>query len=99
MPGKDPLAGSLNENVNIPKVSSGVPKPGRGASVGTKWKPIKWTRKKLFFTSFSLGFPFVVAVVATLVAGAYLITMTLVSVALMVLLLSQLTRLIDRDEF
>ena len=99
MSGKDPLAGSLNENANVPQVGSGIPKSRKGASVGTNLRPIKWTKKKLFFTSFGLGFPFVVAVVATLVAGAYLITMTLVSVALMVLLLSQLTRLIDRDEF
>lgn len=99
MAGKNPLSKNLSRNANIPKVNSGVPKMKNGAEVSTKWKSIKWTKKKLFLTSFGLGFPYTVAVVATFVIGAYLITFTLIGVALMVLLLSQLTRLIDRDEF
>ncbi len=99
MAGKDPLAKNLDKNAKIPGVESGTPRAGGKARVNTNWKPIKWTKKKLFFTSFGLGFPYVVAVVATFVIGAYLITFTLIGVALMVLLLSQLTRLIDRDEF
>lgn len=99
MSDKDPLASSLNKKTRLPNVNSGITKSQQGGKVVTSWKKINWTKKKLFFTSVGLGFPYTVAVVATLVSGVYLITTVLVSVGLMVLLLSQLLRWLDRDEY
>ena len=99
MAGKNPLADDLNRNANVPSVSGGISNLNSRGKVSTNWKKVKWTRKKLFFTSFGLGFHYLVAVVASFVSRIYLITFTLVFVGLMVIFLSSLVRMLDRDDY
>ena len=94
---KDPLGKDLNQKSNLPQVSSGLTKSGGRGRVKTNWQ-VNWTKKKLIIASVLLGVPYLIAVVATAIAGTYLITGILVVVAILVAIVFQITRWIDRDE-
>ena len=94
---KDPMADDLNAKSNIPKPGVGLSRPTSGGSVKTNWGNIHWTRKKLFIAAVLLGFPYGIAIVATLAAKVYLITSILIGLGIMVIFLYQLVRRIDTD--
>ena len=94
---KDPLGKDLNRQSNLPQVSSGLSKSGGRGRVKTNWQ-VNWTKKKLSIASLLLGVPYLIAIVATAVAGTYLITGILIMVAILVAIVFQVTRWIDRDD-
>ena len=94
---KDPLGKDINRHSNLPQVSSGLSKSGGRGSVKTNWQ-VNWTRKKLIIASVLLGVPYLIAIVGTIVAGIYLITGILVMVAILVAIVFQVTRWIDRED-
>lgn len=94
---KDPLGKDLNKQSNLPQVSSGLSKSGGRGSVKTNWQ-VNWTRNKLIIASILLGFPYLFAIIATALAGIYLISGILIGVAILVAFVFQVTRWIDRDE-
>lgn len=94
---KDPLGKDLNQTSNLPQVSSGLSKSGGRGRVKTNWQ-VSWTRKKIVIASILLGLPYLLAVIATALARIYLITGILIGVAILVGVVFQLTRWIDRDD-
>lgn len=94
---KDPLGKDLNKQSNLPQVSSGLSKSGGRGSVKTNWQ-VNWTRKNLIIASVLLGVPYLIAIVATIAAGIYLITGILVMVAILVAIVFQVIRWIERDD-
>lgn len=95
---KDPLADDLNQKIKIPKINSGLSRANSGGRIKTNWGDINWTRKKLFFAALILGLPYVVAVIASLVAGIYLIVAILIGLGILVAFLFQVTRWLERDD-
>lgn len=94
---KDPLNKDINQTSNLPQVSGGISKPGGRGRVKTNWQ-VDWTRKKLTTASILLGFPYLVAIIATAVSGIYLITGILIAVGILVGGLFLVTRWIERDD-
>ena len=95
---KDPISGDMDNRINFPQSNTGLSNAGQGGKVNTNWSYINWTPKKLFFASTALGVPYVVAVIASFVTGIYLITTILICVGILVALLVQVTRWIDRSD-
>ena len=95
---KDPISGDMNEKINFPQVNTGLSKTGGGGRVNTSWGFINWTPKKLLFASIALGVPYAIAIIASFVTGIYLITTILISVGILVALLVQITRWLDRSD-
>lgn len=93
---KNPLSDDLNKNIKIPQAKTGLAQYPEGGKVRTDWKPIRWTRKKILFTSFALGLPYLIAVIATLASGIYLITFILVGLGVMVALLSKVANWLNK---
>ena len=95
---QDPLGKDINKKTSLPQVNSGLSgSRGRG-QVNTNWKNINWTKKKIILVSIALGFPYAVAVIASLVAEIYLITGILIAVAILVAVLFLTVRWIDRND-
>ena len=95
---KDPLSGDMNDKINFPQGNTGLSNAQQGGKVNTTWGYINWTPKKLLFASIALGVPYVIAIIASFVTGIYLITTILISVGILVALLVQVTRSIDRSD-
>jgi hypothetical protein len=94
---KDPLSEDLNQQSKLPQVSSGLSNSEGRGRVKTNWQ-VSWTRKKLIIASILLGFPYLFAIIATALSGIYLITGILIGVGILVAILFQVTRWIDRDD-
>ena len=84
---------------SIPKAPTGLSKSGRGGTVDTKWKDIKWTRNKLIATIIGLGLPYLFAIILTWILEIPVITYILIGLGMMVGFLFLVVGWIDSDEF
>lgn len=94
---KDPLSKDLNQQSKLPQVNSGLSSSGGRGRVKTNWQ-VSWTRKKIIIAFVLLGFPYLFAIIATALSGIYLISGILIGVGILVAILFQVTRWIDRDD-
>ncbi|MGL5795822.1 MAG: hypothetical protein ACRC06_15770 [Waterburya sp.] len=72
---------------------------GAEGSIGTNWKDINWTPKKLSLAIAFLSIPYLIAVIGTFRSGNILIAMVLVGLGLFVGLLYLALRMIEKGDF
>ena len=79
--------------------SHGLKDLGRGGgNVQTNWANINWTKKNVIFVSLLLGTPYVMAIIASWIAGARVITYILLGLAVLCGLMAWFLRSLE-DEF
>jgi hypothetical protein len=77
----------------VPAASDG------GGRIGTNWKDINWTPKKLSLAIAFLSIPYLIAVIGTFRSGHILIAILLVGLGLFVGLLYLALRMIEKGNF
>ncbi|MDJ0535404.1 MAG: hypothetical protein QNJ70_23450 [Xenococcaceae cyanobacterium MO_207.B15] len=78
--------------------SHGLKNPGRGGNIQTNWADINWTKKNVIFVSLLLGTPYLMAIIASWIAGARVITYILLGLAVLCGLIAWFLRSLE-DEF
>lgn len=72
---------------------------GGGGNIGTNWKDINWTPKKLSLAIAFLSIPYLIVIIATFRSGHILIPILLIGLGLFVGLLYLALRMIEKGDF
>ncbi len=87
-----------NDRNNSYLPGGNLPLIGGEAHIGTTWRDIKWTRKKLFLIISLLGLPYLITIIATYLAGLTMATFFLIGFALLVGFLFLVVRWVERAD-
>jgi hypothetical protein len=72
---------------------------GGGGHIGTNWKDINWTPKKLSLVIAFLSIPYLLAVISTFRSGQMMIAIILIGLGVFVGLLYLALRMIEKGDF
>lgn len=85
--------GSMSNDASNP-----LPKAGRAGAIQTNWKTIDWTPKKLLIASILIGAPYLAGVIASFLAGLFVITSILIGLGVFVGILYGILRWLEQAE-
>ena len=103
MPNRDSFSkASRGAKLPVPSVKSPLPKPSRKGRINQEniyTKYIKWTPLKVIIFAICIGIPYLVAVIATVLAGMGVVAAILIGLAIFSGLIAVLVRWLEKADF